>query len=922
MNPTHIERPNYFAGEALVTADFVSEQQYHIDIQRHNNRALHSAGIANGLEVNWYPGSTANQVSINAGMALDREGREIILLQSVVVTLSAIDPTANYFLTIRYNETYSDYSDETGAAGYKRIVQQPLIEYLADMPDPGLNILLAVLDFSSSGAINRLSYKVGEFERRYVGSVVGSVQFLTEGTGVSQSRSTSALGSFIGAPRPVNVSISARKETSGDQSYLLVDAQRTQFSGMATTRAGLGIGIDQPNASLQVDAAVVSGKSILLSSDGTSVTLSDRLSPFFDIGDVLIPDPSTGQVPGQRRVITGVNPESKEVTIDKAFSAPLAGVSFTYLRSTLARFSATNGLIGSGSLMHIEVDGSVGLGMQASTKEGTCNSGRSALIITPDRKVGIGMDANDPQSTLDVNGDITASGRIIANSFEGNGAKLKNLPMLSYWTKESVASDTSNLFYNTGNVGIRCNTMPGALTVGGGKSFLGNGLLALEKANDGFTVTGYQTRFTEQVNLGDTIVIGQIISQAHVILRIVSDTELYLEEQFPVPVVNSAFQTQTLGSTGAPIGQTGKITSNGTQIIGKDTTFTSVAQAGDSLVIAGLNVKAPSSTWSVTAVGGDTQLTLQPVGPGAAVASTGVAAFIVRPSLLGYFQADQSDAKQTMTIAPSLPAAMLIASNGNTNTPQNTVAINVALADIDRSCALQVNGGVNFCGQSSFTDVNTVTLEAGLATIGTVDAMLANIDKAVFTGPTTLSGTLDARQAQVNLLNGGQQLSIGSWDAPANYVSSTDGFVACTIGSPADYTQVSVGWMLAGCGPAQMVTTGGNQNSGDNNWNSPSSFLLPVAANVGFWIAAKQCVNINTAPATFTAVWLPSGSGSLTQVTDVVQIDTYSMPTFEGERAPPGSAKGERLLAAFEKILGKTLDADQGAELLSALTDF
>jgi hypothetical protein len=497
MPTNQIKRTHYFAGEALLTDDFSCEQRYHMEMLRYNNLGLHTSGIANGLEVSWDPSNESNQVSVSAGMALDSEGREIILLQPQVLKLTDIQQNASYFLTIHYHEVYSDYTDSSGggSAGYKRIVQQPQILYQRNLPDPGLYILLAVIDFTSTGSINQLSYNAGKYQRRYVGSIVGSVQFVSEGAGISQSRSTAPLGEFMGKSLPSTSSISARKENSGngasDSNYLLIDAPRAQFSGATTVRGNLGVGVDQPYASFQVDAPVFNGNAILLSSDGQLVTLTDTFSPFLEVGDILISDPSIAQGASQKRSIIKVDQANQQVTVDRAFSPQLASIGFTYIRSTLARLSASNGMIGNGSLMQIDVDGNVGLGLQASVNNGAPANGLNALVITTDRKVGIGMNDGAPQAALDVkgeiradsltcDGDITATGRIIANSFEGNGEKLKNLPILSYWTKEVVGSDVSNLYYNTGNVGIRTTDIPASLSVGGGRAFVGTGLISID----------------------------------------------------------------------------------------------------------------------------------------------------------------------------------------------------------------------------------------------------------------------------------------------------------------------------------------------------------------------------------------------------------------------------------------------------------
>ena len=92
-------------------------------------------------------------------------------------------------------------------------MQQPQIQYLRNLDQPGVNILLAVISLTTEGSINSLTYKSGRNERRYVGTSVGSVNFVTEGAGVNQVVSTPS--NMGGATlRTDYASISARREGS------------------------------------------------------------------------------------------------------------------------------------------------------------------------------------------------------------------------------------------------------------------------------------------------------------------------------------------------------------------------------------------------------------------------------------------------------------------------------------------------------------------------------------------------------------------------------------------------------------------------------------------------------------------------------------------------------------------------------------
>lgn len=75
-----LERLNYFNSQRLEAVDFRLEQLYHIRVRRWLNKSLYSAGIAAGLEVQKDP-DDLHSVIISPGLALDIDGREIIVLE-------------------------------------------------------------------------------------------------------------------------------------------------------------------------------------------------------------------------------------------------------------------------------------------------------------------------------------------------------------------------------------------------------------------------------------------------------------------------------------------------------------------------------------------------------------------------------------------------------------------------------------------------------------------------------------------------------------------------------------------------------------------------------------------------------------------------------------------------------------------------
>jgi len=87
MNNNQIEvslrkRHNYVYGMVLGVEDFKEEQSYFIDRMKLHNRMLHGYGTVTGLKVS-SSADAAQSILVNAGMAIDPEGNEIMLPSAV-----------------------------------------------------------------------------------------------------------------------------------------------------------------------------------------------------------------------------------------------------------------------------------------------------------------------------------------------------------------------------------------------------------------------------------------------------------------------------------------------------------------------------------------------------------------------------------------------------------------------------------------------------------------------------------------------------------------------------------------------------------------------------------------------------------------------------------------------------------------------
>jgi hypothetical protein len=112
MSEKPLDRLNYFNGQRLEASNLKLEQQYHIRVRRWLNKSLYTTGIARGLEVAQDHANKMN-VIVSPGLALDSEGREIILLDQISIGVVGSPSTTpgvvdGNYLTIQYNEQVTE----------------------------------------------------------------------------------------------------------------------------------------------------------------------------------------------------------------------------------------------------------------------------------------------------------------------------------------------------------------------------------------------------------------------------------------------------------------------------------------------------------------------------------------------------------------------------------------------------------------------------------------------------------------------------------------------------------------------------------------------------------------------------------------------------------------------------------------------
>lgn len=221
MTPATVARVNYFDGEALLRSDFDAEQSYHKSARERMHAGVLRAGIVSGMDVTWNA-LAPTQVTVSAGMAMDCNGRELVLLNDQLVPLSALTDGKQNFLTVQYQELLA-VASEMATSEFKRIEEAPLFDCTPEYDPTGPAVLLAVIE-AQGGNIQAVRYQYGNYSRRHVGAALGEVEFVLESD-------TAPPGIEHGGGVAQRMSISAQQDDLTGARYLDISAPEIRFEG-------------------------------------------------------------------------------------------------------------------------------------------------------------------------------------------------------------------------------------------------------------------------------------------------------------------------------------------------------------------------------------------------------------------------------------------------------------------------------------------------------------------------------------------------------------------------------------------------------------------------------------------------------------------------------------------------------------------
>lgn len=675
MNSKGIARLHYFAGENLQVRDFQVEQQYNLSLGRAYNRAFNTYGIANGLELDWQQG--AIQVRVGPGMAIDGQGRQIILTAPRLITLDSTAEDGYYYLTISYHEELAQPTEVTGVRGFTRWIQRPRLEFSLNHNQPNIDILLGIVNLEN-GKISELNYQLqnGKAQRQYCGLSVGAVQFVLPDAGIENHTPASAanMNNKIALNFTVNPAIGMQYDQKlaglSTANIMSIDASRVFCGGMSTIASTLGIGSARPGSAFSVQATLTIAEGTL-TSDGNDPYLlhysAQAIYPLLQAGDEIFitqPDGTLGQA-----VLIVEQVDLATIKTQTRILPPLKNASFHYKRKHLS-LATVNDQDGQAALQ-ITAAGAVQLGMQSGA-----GKNQPSLWINQDKNVGIGL-STPPSATLEVGGDIRIAGAISSSlGFQGEGSQLQNVNVL--WQKydknvkpQPVPASPTPIYYNNGNIAVGMAYSSAKLGVAGGSLGLGTGTITSVNARSGqgiiYKLLGHNTRFTTEIAVNDEIVVGvfpaDLLYQSRQIAAVQSDTQLTLAQPFaqsfseqPYDIIRCADANLHQENIIEVIAGMGTISAGAAnQLLGQNTLFTAQIEVGK---FSYIRLKDQFlQTNLVTAIVSDTELHLL------APFQTGLtdAQFHISHPLLSEFR----NADKTLNVPPVLVA--------RSNTLPNTI---------------------------------------------------------------------------------------------------------------------------------------------------------------------------------------------------------------------------------------------------------
>ncbi|RKG79681.1 hypothetical protein D7W79_09780 [Corallococcus exercitus] len=311
---TTLEKPRYFPGEFLAVDDYTAEQDYQARLRHTHDGVLHTAGIADGLEVSLTPG--AGRVAVSPGVAVDAQGQLVILAKPREVDLPS--PFVDSYLVLSRTE---EEVPPRQPGGLPRIRDTATLEWHPSTSQVAVGSWLVLASVVAGP-------KLDFFLRRHAGLEVGALQFVSPR--LARKREPALVGWSAGDDHGVRISASELRITP---LTLMPEAEATVSLqggrlGIGTTLPGSPLDVREPNAPLAGPG--------LISSHGAIVTGTvPQLHRLLAVGDLILTRDRQGQQ--AQSTVTSVLPDGRVVTTQplEAQDAP-----WQFRRKAIARFAS------------------------------------------------------------------------------------------------------------------------------------------------------------------------------------------------------------------------------------------------------------------------------------------------------------------------------------------------------------------------------------------------------------------------------------------------------------------------------------------------------------------------------------------------------------------------------------------------------
>jgi hypothetical protein len=310
-----IKRLNYFTYQFLVEKDFDDEQDYHLQMRRRHNRAMHTAGVASGLEITR---TGPSQVRIAPGTAIDRDGREIVIDDARTYSLLTGGNNQDVFLTIAYHEEFdpADHSTEGGANDFRRTTERPLVQDTATAPPAdGTVILLAKIHLNAESKIDSdaaIDATVRTLVSAKVGPKAVTTAQLADGAVTLEKLATAVQPLAVQGTNSVTVVTdnAAKKITVGESHSARIDNPHATTAAQIDAQGGANRIVTQINAGsgviarARVESAMATGVVTFQNLLPSVEAFSNDIDPGFGAGPLRV-DLALDDVPAANATLAG-----------------------------------------------------------------------------------------------------------------------------------------------------------------------------------------------------------------------------------------------------------------------------------------------------------------------------------------------------------------------------------------------------------------------------------------------------------------------------------------------------------------------------------------------------------------------------------------------------------------------------------------